>query len=480
MPARADTVNQAALDGLKAMRALNLITLGDFSAAHDVEGKTWVGGNINASSSFTAGLGSSANPGQSAGTSVYATVTVVGAITGGGTVNLNDGVSGGGTAGTGHYGAIVGGDSNKINFNANGATVKIGGSMSGDVNFGSGGDISIRGFLNSIATGDGTTIAVGSTNKVQAGNASHVEVATGNVSGDVNIGSGSSVRTGGAVGGLTMGANSTASISGNVGPNLNLGANDQVVIGGTYLSQNVNGLPNGTTVTVNGSKQTQNSVPSGWTFNAGVSIIAPSTPPTIDLSADKTLMIANLQALSSQLNGLSQTTITDLTTPLVVSGSFGVFSMTEAQFETQNLNFDTLFTGIGIDKTIVINVAGSNLVEAGGANNNMISLSQNIIWNFAGATSLSVKNWSGSILAPNATVSNSNAINGSVVAQLFHQGGEVHLGTFNGDMVPLVTVPGPPPGDVPEPASWMMMLLGFGIAGSILRRRRAMPDLAAA
>jgi hypothetical protein len=30
-----------------------------------------------------------------------------------------------------------------------------------------------------------------------------------------------------------------------------------------------------------------------------------------------------------------------------------------------------------------------------------------------------------------------------------------------------------PPGGVPEPATWAMMIVGFGAAGSVLRRRYA-------
>ncbi len=40
-----------------------------------------------------------------------------------------------------------------------------------------------------------------------------------------------------------------------------------------------------------------------------------------------------------------------------------------------------------------------------------------------------------------------------------------------GPVTPPVTPPGPPP-VVPEPASWAMMLLGFGALGAILRRQR--------
>jgi len=33
----------------------------------------------------------------------------------------------------------------------------------------------------------------------------------------------------------------------------------------------------------------------------------------------------------------------------------------------------------------------------------------------------------------------------------------------------------PPPSGVPEPSSWMMLLLGFGLMGGALRRRRKAP-----
>ena len=35
-----------------------------------------------------------------------------------------------------------------------------------------------------------------------------------------------------------------------------------------------------------------------------------------------------------------------------------------------------------------------------------------------------------------------------------------------------------PPGGVPEPASWALMISGFGVAGSMLRRRRAVATAA--
>jgi hypothetical protein len=66
----------------------------------------------------------------------------------------------------------------------------------------------------------------------------------------------------------------------------------------------------------------------------------------------------------------------------------------------------------------------------------------------------------------------------------FQQGGEVHLGSFlglgltnGGRSDPAYGLDkalggGAPVGGVPEPATWAMMLVGFGAAGAALRRRR--------
>ena len=92
----------------------------------------------------------------------------------------------------------------------------------------------------------------------------------------------------------------------------------------------------------------------------------------------------------------------------------------------------------------------------------------------------------GSVLAPKATVTGDHQLNGSIVAKVFNYSGEVHLGTFNGSTGFLVA---PPPNDggghvgtpgVPEPASWMTMLLGFGVIGSLIRSQRRKERLAAA
>jgi len=195
-----------------------------------------------------------------------------------------------------------------------------------------------------------------------------------------------------------------------------------------------------------------------------------------DLHAALSIKLADLTgdltALSNALSGLTSLgTITSLNSPLDYSSAtngYAVFTMTEAAFEQQNGNFDALFSGVPAGMTTIVNVLGTDLVEGGGANNNYVGGNQSVIWNFHDATSLSLKGFHGSVLAVNADVTNSSAIEGSIVAKNFTLNGEVHLGTFAGTGNFLV----PPPGGVPEPASWAMMLVGFGAIGSVLRRPR--------
>ena len=201
-----------------------------------------------------------------------------------------------------------------------------------------------------------------------------------------------------------------------------------------------------------------------------------------DLRAALSIKLANLTgdltALSNALSGLTSLgTITSLNSPLDYSSAtngYAVFTMTEAAFEQQNGNFDALFSGVPAGMTTIVNVLGTDLVEGGGANNNYVGGNQSVIWNFHDATSLSLKGFHGSVLAVNADVTNSSAIEGSIVAKNFTLNGEVHLGTFAGTGNFLV----PPPGGVPEPASWAMMLVGFGAIGSVLRRPKAATRLA--
>jgi choice-of-anchor A domain-containing protein len=118
----------------------------------------------------------------------------------------------------------------------------------------------------------------------------------------------------------------------------------------------------------------------------------------------------------------------------------------------------------GSASTIIIDVTGATSLNLSSVNFNVSGdLNRQIIWNFEGATSLTFRGWHGTVLAENATVTNSSAMEGDLYAAKFNGNGELHDFTFDG------TLPGDP-SNVPEPAS--LALLSFGLAGLVAIRRR--------
>lgn len=96
---------------------------------------------------------------------------------------------------------------------------------------------------------------------------------------------------------------------------------------------------------------------------------------------------------------------------------------------------------VGSASSIIINVTGGSLnFNAGnfvGAWSSQ-SVRATTMWNFSAATSISLdRNWNGAILAPNAHLTNTTAIDGSVFVKSMTQNGEVHLPGYVG------YVPGP-------------------------------------
>jgi hypothetical protein len=84
-----------------------------------------------------------------------------------------------------------------------------------------------------------------------------------------------------------------------------------------------------------------------------------------------------------------------------------------------------------------------------------------VVWNFVNATGLTFGTmFGGAVLAPLATVTNSNQIDGTLIANNFTGGGELHSYAFTGNLP-----------SVPEPSG--IMTFGFGLAslGSMRARR---------
>lgn len=338
--------------GLQAMKEHNVIVFGDMAASHDVEGKTFIGGNLTTGGGIF-GIGNGA---QGQATSDAPILTVVGNAAGG---KLHNGSNGGAGSLATNPGMVVGGNAHGFNFNAQNAQVKIGGN-----------------FTNSNAS-NGTIIDVG---------------------------------------GSTSGVNA-----------------------------------NGATINAN--------LGSGF---AGAL--------AADLSAQKATLYNDLTALSAALGELQTTAGSGFDfsdhnnvklTAVAGDDGFAVLNVSADQLfgSTSGLSYD--FTP-GL--TTIVNISGSgdytwafNTLGGGSAYN------QDIIFNFVEAARLDTRTMvHGSILAPFAAVSNNTPIEGTLVAQSFRQGGENHLGTFGGD------VP-----SIPEPATWAMLISGFGIVGVALRRRRS-------
>lgn len=234
-----------------------------------------------------------------------------------------------------------------------------------------------------------------------------------------------------------------AKVGGNVTSGFTLNGNPQtVLVGGTIANTNVN----------------QNIVKSGQGAVAGF---------TQGLIEQRDALTRSLIDLSNGLSALTTTSNAliagNRATFNAVAGSNGVavFSLNGSDLA----KFGEIdFNRNGAD-TVIVNVSGATIKLDDNFIGNVDQLGRNVIWNFADATKVDVTTqWRGSVLAPLAAGTTSNYIQGSAVFNSMVQNGEMHLDTYSGTFRPTAAVP--------EPATWMMMLAGFGALGATLRRRR--------
>lgn len=164
----------------------------------------------------------------------------------------------------------------------------------------------------------------------------------------------------------------------------------------------------------------------------------------------------------------------------VATNSYGTLTLTSAA--TGLVFFDLKASDlVGINglkfnvdptATVIINLTG----QTGGTLSNYgfqgdYQVDQTL-FNFVDATSLSVTGlgFMGSILAPGAAITAGyGQINGSVMAQSYSGPGQVNWKPFTGA---LPSASATATAAIPEPSTWMMMILGVGGMGAMLRRRR--------
>jgi len=345
--------------GLQAMRDYNLIVLKDLQSSSQVQGKTFVGGNLSGGSSnyFT-------NPGSQAGGTA---LTVGGNVTGG-AKNIN-----------------------------NGGSLKVGGNLDSGANMNGGGDVRVDDDVKKVNANGASVYAGGNVSNTNA----------------KDIYYGGTVKS--SNGAMHAGDHSADGISAAI-------AATTAALTTDFLKTSDYFSDLSATNTIGYSADGQQAL-----FNAGA-----GTGVAIFQIADLEAALKNRSVL--------------------------------------NFTFPTSYDAV------IINVAGASVKLPSSINfNGPTGLGAKVIWNFFEATSVDLgsKSWYGSILAPQAELKNNNFVEGSVVVSSMLQNGEIKM---NGLGAPNLLISSSAVA-VPEPATWALMILGFGAVGSILRRRRAVTAL---
>ena len=356
-------------------------------------------------------------------------------------------------------------------------------------NLTSGAEVEGKAFVGGSMSGNSENFGIGSSAHSSQGFAANGRATLtvgGNLASGVHVNDGINGGTGTQI---SSGLASMADIGGNVTGEIGLNVSPATIrVGGSFNGQNFNPGANRTaTYGTTASNLQAQDLP--YVVH-DASLANPQTGLAATISAQTGALTGDLIQLSAILSSLSANAAFDTSNhnnifvsydPGAVATGYAVIDVNASDLMgySGTLNFNQLSSG-GHPLTTIVNVIGSgNYVFALNVNNP--ALDQNVIWNFGSANSLTTQTeFYGSVLAPTVTLHNANAINGSVVAQTFFQGGEVHLGTFAGGSHFLVTQSGGGTGAAPEPASWALMLLGFGATGSIIRDRNRKERLAAA
>ena len=227
-----------------------------------------------------------------------------------------------------------------------------------------------------------------------------------------------------------------------------------ITIGSGVRSANVNKSGNVNYVTSNAGTFSLNG--GSLRQNSPNFAIASFTTPLDQMITQLAGLAANSKVNASDPNNFTFNETPDDSGTSIFSLSAAVLS------NARNLVFS------GTARTIIINVSGTSFNPMANFNANT-TLNQSLIWNFVDATSVNLSGWHGAVLARNATVSNSSAMEGFLYASNFNGRGELHDFSFTGAL-PAGKTSASSAANVPEPAS--LMLFGSGLFGMLLLRRR--------
>jgi len=400
----------------------NAVIFGNFSASSEVEGRTVIGGNLTDGTNFEihGGLAASAF----GALSVYGSVNDSGA-----SLNVDNG------------GAIAIAGTNNANFNLNtGGSAYVGGNNSGAM-----------------------TVNGGAANLAVIGaNSGALSLASG---GSVYVGSGNTanITVNGSAATLGINGNTSGTVALNSGSTLSLKGSNTGTI-----------QLNGATLDYTGSAGSVTNV-NGGTINKVSSLSL--TAPASTLGSFASMFQTQLTALSAQLNGVaanssatssggavtfnaapnsSGAAVFDVNTSLFAGASSVTFNLDGATSVIINVNVSSCVSGV-----CAFSPGSVNFVQ--GPVQGSTDYASTVLWNFVNATSLGFSDeFVGSVLAPDAAVTKSSPIDGTLVAASdVSSAGELHSYAYTG------TFPGTA---APEPAS--LALVATGLAGLAAIRRR--------
>jgi choice-of-anchor A domain-containing protein len=412
------------LSASQILQQFNAVIFQNFSSSADVEGRTVIGGNMTGGNTFAL------NPTAEAASS-FAALTVYGNETSGNTFNLD-----------------------------NASAVTIAGSNAGNFTLNSGGSV----FVGSSNTGNFSSNGGNTSISVIGSNGGTVSLSNG---GSVYIGSGNN-------GQVTINGGSTAgnsvSINGNNNNTVTLNNGGTVKINGNVGSGSLNG---GSLTYVGGTTS------GTWNLNGGAGSSKASSislpPPSSTLPSFASTFQAPLTSLSTQLAAL-----TPNSTVLVNGNSVTLNAVPNAK-GVAVLDMNTSVFKQNATVSVALNGASSfiiNLSVAGCSSNcsysfsnsvnfsNPTSYATKLLWNITDMSNLSFAGeFGGTVLAPYAVVTNNTSIDGSLIAQGFNGGGELHDYLFSGNL----------PVAAPEPSSLAVLSVALLGTGFLRRRQRAAP-----
>jgi hypothetical protein len=224
------------------------------------------------------------------------------------------------------------------------------------------------------------------------------------------------------------------------------------------------------------------STPATFQPSGGVKVGAANPGIAPFATVDGLLAQANIDALaaSSAAGALAPTVapLGALTTDLTINstGAVNVISLSSLSYNSNTLTLDSR---AGQDDYFIFNISGAgdhvfdffqSVVSFGGTG----TTADHVLFNFTGGSysaltginlSKAENVFNGTILAPFGDIEYHNpaTFNGALIGYQIY----VHS-DFNINQVPFT-----PTGGIPEPATWALMISGFGLTGAALRRRRA-------